>query len=222
MIDRLLSIIAPHSCCGCGNVGAILCTNCKYDIISDMDELCLTCQLPTPVNNLCNKCKSRSGYDDAWYISHRKANLKLLLDSYKFNSAKEVASVCVDLLEAKLPLLTKDVTIIPVPTAPAHKRYRGFDHTHLFAQELAKRKKLPYRQILERTDNQTQHFKTKKERYMHASKGLRLRGHVPASILLIDDIYTTGATLLACTKMLRSAGAEKVYVAVIARQEVHE
>ncbi|MEO5498917.1 MAG: phosphoribosyltransferase family protein [Candidatus Saccharimonadales bacterium] len=151
-------------------------------------------------------------------MSHRKDSLKSLLDIYKFKSAKEVADVCVELLDAKISVLPDDLVVIPVPTAPGHRRYRGFDHTHLFASQLAKRRNLPYRQVLERTDNQTQHFKTKKERLVNASRGLRVKNNVPEKVLLVDDIYTTGATLQTCTEALRSAGAKQVFVAVIARQ----
>ena len=218
MIDRLLSIIAPHSCCGCGNTGYILCDYCKYDIISDMDESCLLCQLPTSVNNLCSSCQLSSGYNGAWYVSHRKDTLKLLIDIYKFKSAIEVANVCVEFLSTKLPVLPDDIVIVPVPTAPAHRRSRGFDHTDMFVRKLAKLRKLPYRQVLERTNNQTQHFKTKTERHINAIHGLRLNGKVPEKVLLVDDIYTTGATIRACTDVLRAGGAKEVYVAVLARQ----
>jgi predicted amidophosphoribosyltransferase len=53
---------------------------------------------------------------------------------------------------------------------------------------------------------------------VNASKGLRVKKNVPEKVLLVDDIYTTGATLQACTEILRTAGAQRVYVAVLARQ----
>jgi ComF family protein len=122
------------------------------------------------------------------------------------------------LLDETLPILPLTLTVAPAPTSPRRRRVRGFDHTALVAKQLAKLRALPYRQVLAKENNSIQHFKTRKERLRSAKDGLRIRGTVPREVLLVEDIYTTGATIQACAEVLREAGAESVYVALIARQ----
>lgn len=218
MIDRILSLLAPHSCCGCGNLGSILCDNCINDIISERFEQCLLCLSPTANDNLCKTCRATSVLDAAWCVGIRETSLKSLLDSYKFSSARQAGVIAARLLDQTVPILLDDVCVVPVPTASSHVRSRGFDHTHIIAKRFAKRRHLPCSQVLERNDSSTQHFKTREQRIQSASAGLGVRSKVPASVLLIDDIYTTGATMQACAQKLRESGVKTLYVAIIARQ----
>lgn len=222
MIDRLLSTIAPHSCCGCGLVGEILCDLCKNDIISDPFSRCVDCLGPTMQSNLCTSCRSKGYFDDAWCAGARADTLKQLIDTYKFSATRGASDVCAELLCAQLPVLPPACVIVPVPTASAHRRVRGFGHMELVAHHVAKERKLPFSTTLQRTDNQTQHFKSRKERLKLSAESFRTVDSVPEVILLVDDIYTTGATLRACAHVLRSHGAKQVFVAVIARQVLDE
>ena len=222
MVDRLLAAIAPHSCCSCGNIGSILCPSCKNDIVSDPFSACISCLRPTLDGNLCSTCSAKLGVTLGWCVGERETHLKALLDWYKFNSAKEASKACAELLDMRLPLLPGNVVAVPVPTSPAHRRARGFDHSSLLASRLAKKRKLLFRQVLERRSNDTQHFKARSERLKMSPSELEVIAAVPPRILLIDDIYTTGATLRACIKKLQSAGAEQIYVAIIARQTLDD
>jgi ComF family protein len=218
MIDSLFSSFAPHSCCGCQNIGSLLCHQCKYDIISESYALCIGCQVPTWGDNLCEKCRHAWGIESAWCVGVREGSLQALIDRYKFDSARQAAAICVELLDARLPLLPSDVAVVPVPTVPTHVRTRGFDHAALMARRFAKARGLRYAAPLRRTGDGTQHFKSRTERLQTAAAGLEAKKAVPERVLLVDDICTTGATLRACAHTLRGVGTQEVYVAIIARQ----
>ncbi len=218
MLDTLLSPFAPHSCCSCGYLGSVLCEVCKNDIVSEPYALCLVCSKPTGNDNICTRCRKAWGVSGGWSVSERSGQLKALLDQYKFHSVRQAAPVCAQLLHERLPLLPSNVAIVPVPTAPSHRRVRGFDHTMLIVRAFAKKRRMPVAPVLHRTSGGTQHFKTRSERLKTAAEGLDVRGHVPETVLLVDDICTTGATLQACVKKLRENGAKQVYVAIVARQ----
>lgn len=222
MLDRLLSSIAPHSCCGCGLVGEILCPTCKNDIVSEPFSRCLVCLKPILSGNLCQACVRTSPLDAAWCVAPRQGTIKALLDTYKFSSARDASRVCSDLLLDTLPLLPAPTIVVVVPTASSHQRSRGFDHTALIARRIARARGLPYRSSLRRVDNQTQHFKSRADRLKVTIKSFEVHGDVPEVILLVDDIYTTGSTLLSCARVLKKHGAKQVFGAVIARQVLDE
>lgn len=222
MIDNLLALIAPHSCSGCGYLGYILCDQCKNDIVSEPFSNCLVCNIPTSDNNFCKTCTESSSIDSAWCVSARDSTLKRLLDRYKFDSAQQAARVCADLLDERLPILPHDMVITSVPTSSSHRRVRGFDHMELIAKAIARRRNLWYMQFLSKVDGGTQHFRTRSERLKAAQSGLSVIRDVPETILLIDDIYTTGATLHACVKTLKQAGAKQVIVGIIAKQTLDD
>lgn len=222
MIDRLLSAVAPHSCCGCGNVGVLLCHQCNYDIVSDAFAQCIVCLHPTSDTNLCRRCAAKTRLHSAWCVGERTGALKALIDQYKFHSAVEASNNLSALLDARLPILPSSTVIVPVPTAPSHRRVRGFDHTLAIAQRFGKHRQMKVRSVLESVRADTQHFKTRSQRLAAAQHGLSIRGAVPEHILLVDDIYTTGATVLACATILRSHGAQTVSVGIIARQTLDD
>lgn len=214
----MLNMIAPHSCFGCGNIGSTLCQQCKYDIVSEPFVGCLGCGLLTAHDNICAPCKKLWRVDGGWCVGSREGVLRALLDSYKFYSAKQVGAVVAELLHERVPLLPPETVVVAVPTVRAHVRVRGFDHMALIARGFAKRRALPFAAPLRRTGGATQHLKSRTDRLRTAATGLELVGPSPASVLLVDDILTTGATLRACARVLREHGGKDIYVAVVARQ----
>lgn len=217
MIDRLLSYVAPHNCASCGQQGSILCDQCKYDIVSEPPVACLLCFMPAGGSNLCARCRSQTGIEDAWYVVERREGIKRLIDNYKFHSALEVSRHMAHVLDSRLPLL-RDVVVTVAPTPPAHRRVRGFDHAERLGRQFARSRSLPYDRLLRRLSADAQHLKSRSDRFTSAARSIEAAKSAPESVLLIDDILTTGATVAACVKRLKESGAQTVYVAIFARQ----
>ncbi|MBC7764477.1 ComF family protein [Microbacteriaceae bacterium] len=161
-------------------------------------------------------------YSRAWCVGERKDVLEKLLKSYKFERAKLAYLVIAELLDATIPILPDNTIVVSVPTIRTHIRRRGYDHAALIAKAFAARRKLPYKPILERLNDSVQLGTTKAVRRKQASVAYRAVANNEPNILLIDDVFTTGATAFFAAKALRDAGTESVYMAVLARQPLEK
>lgn len=110
--------------------------------------------------------------------------------------------------------------VVPVPLHPRRFRERGFNQSHLLGRFAAKELRIPMRaSLLQRV--RYEQPKTKLElserqaAVVDAFIGRQARS-VPATVLLIDDVRTTGATLRACSLALRAAGVQKVFSLTLA------
>ena len=227
MIDSMLSLVAPHICVGCGAASGMLCECCFFDIISNKWCKCIACnqQMTTTVfvknSNMCHECNKNLPFDKVFIVGARSGSLQKLVGDYKYFSqyegAKQIASLLNQILPEDLP---SDLVIVPLTTIPKHVRQRGFDHMKLVAKNLAKIRKLRVCSILRRTNNLSQHVASGSQRRENAKSAFYISqsAAVPKIILLIDDIYTTGATTQAAAKLLKERGANQIWLAVAARQ----
>jgi ComF family protein len=216
MIDTLISLVAPHLCYGCYKIGTLLCDNCKYDIIDEPFSRCINCLALISTEN-CDNCQLP--YSRAWCVGERTATLQYLIGGFKFQNVYAAHEPLAGLLDQCISTLPKDTIIVPVPTAPAHIRERGYDHTLLIARAFAKKRRLKVRQVLRRVGTSKQRGVGRLQREQQAKAAfasMRLDPSVP--YLLIDDVVTTGATLKYAAKALESAGASSIWAGVIARQ----
>ena len=203
----LLDLIAPHSCRGCGRLGSPLCECCKKYIISQHQDF----QPP-------NKPKN---FPPIYILGRRQGLLNELIQDYKYHSVRALARTFAELLTAILPKnLPKDTVIVPLPTIHQHIRERGLDHTILIAKHLSRHIHRPYQKILIRTNNTVQVGTDRKTRETQASKAYAIspkaKINKDTTYLLLDDVYTTGASIKSATKKLRQAGARKIIILVIA------
>ncbi len=220
MIDHLLSVVAPHLCCGCGEIGTLLCDNCKYDIVNDVVKVCVQCGTPSGENNVCSSCETP--YVRAWCVGERSGVLQRLIGDFKFQNMYAAHVPLVDLLDQVIDQLPKDTIIVPVPTVPSHVRERGYDHTLLLGKRLAKRRGVRMQHVISRTTVTKQRDASRSQRIAQAKVAFKVKTPIDeaAPYLLIDDVVTTGATIKYASLALREAGAKEVWVAVIARQPI--
>ncbi|MCA9323620.1 ComF family protein [Candidatus Saccharibacteria bacterium] len=119
-------------------------------------------------------------------------------------------------------IVDSDGTLLcPIPTAPSRVRQRGFDHALHITKRLSRHTKVPYQQLLRRHTNVRQLGASRlnrirqMEREFEAIKQGEIKGK---HVILVDDVFTTGATLSAAAKVLRKAGARRVSAVVFAQK----
>lgn len=167
-------------------------------------------------NTVCEDCKS--GFAGLWAFGWREGVLKKLIEQYKYQSVRAMSDVLAELLDVALPVdLPQDVVVVPLPTIGRHIRERGFDHTMLLAKKLAKRRNWQVQRILMRTADTVQVGAKVAEREEQAKRAYGLNGEInkDTQYLLLDDVWTTGASMLAALSVLKNAGAQTVYGVVL-------
>lgn len=217
--EALLQKVAPHPCFGCGKIGSPLCINCKYNIISEPFSGCCLCGNVSTLGICAHHdvpiCK-------AWVVSQRVTVLKRVINAYKFEYVKSAAHVLANLLDESLPILPTDVIIVPIPTASAHVRQRGYDHMDILARIFAQRRGLVLTHLLERSSSKAQHSLNKADRLLEASGAFHLTKHVTLApntpLLILDDIITTGSTVTSAAQVLADGGFQNIFVGAIAYQ----
>lgn len=208
MIDQVLKFVIPHHCCSCQKVGAALCQDCiNYIIPRRKDDPKLTkCQ----VSRLDWRC-----------FGWRSGLLEKIVDDYKFNLKRELANPLAQLLTSQLrDLANESVVVVPIPTTNKHNRQRGFDHMGLVGRELARLLGGICQPILQRASQTSQRGLQRSARLKNAQTSFKISQPLneKKTYLVIDDVWTTGATIITATELLKKHGARKVVAAVICRQ----
>jgi ComF family protein len=112
--------------------------------------------------------------------------------------------------------------IVPVPLHSSKMRKRGYNQSELLARHISASLSIPYVDALKRTKKTLkQSEQSKEERRKNLKDAFAVKSSpekiINSSVLLVDDIYTTGSTVDECSKALVNYGAAKVYVITIAR-----
>jgi ComF family protein len=146
--------------------------------------------------------------------------IKDTIHAYKFGGKRAAAVDLANSLQVLLPRVPKDTLIVPIPTATKRMRERGFDHASLLAKNYATQLGKEYASLLVRTDQHRQLGHNKNERTTAARGSMRLKSGVHlqgVTVLLVDDVVTTGSTLTEAARVLREAGAAHIDAIVVAQ-----
>jgi ComF family protein len=214
-------MLAPPACWGCRApvvAGQVLCPACRAEVRFLRGVCCARCGLPVPCGRRCPG--SGSALDRAWAPVVFEGPARSLVHALKFRAALGVADVMAAQIVAGAPpgLLASPAALVPVPTHAARRRARGFDHADHLARALAVRTGLDIARCLIRSGAPTrQAGASRAARRAPGRIEVRVGGDPPVSAVLVDDVHTTGATLEACGRALRRAGAYTVCAVAYAR-----
>ena len=219
--DRLMYLLFPHQCFLCGEVLPLnkrLCEPCRLHAPYILPPVCPRCGRSEDVcicgghTHAYERCVSPFYHEDRV----RDTILRMKQD-FDTEAAEGFAAEMAEVIRREYGGIAFDL----VTSVPLHKkdlRTRGFDQARGLARALAKRLTLPYESVLTKLT----HTQPQKE-----LTALRRRGNLLGvfdvtadvegrTILLVDDVITTGSTLDECAKMLKIFGAEEVYAVTAA------
>ena len=212
-----------------------VCRTCLTDSRSFTPEFhCARCRTPFanhhPLDNegVCRLCRGGGNrFDAAYTYGAYEGTLRRLIHLLKYEGVASVAGPLGRHLSEALPREQRFDCVTAVPMHWTRRFRRGFNHAELLAEELARRTGVPAKHLLRRTRNtapQAQLTGTARRRNLSGSigmcRGMDGNGEVLGQrILLIDDVFTTGATVNACARVLKRAGAAHVSVLTLARAD---
>lgn len=235
--DALLTLAYPQACEICGRSVeqrkfGVACETCwnQTKVFHGVETICSKCGLPADADALpvlhdqvsCRRCDSQT------FTAARAAGLYegalresvLLLKRHPHVSAHLENLLSATAMRVPLNTVT---TIVPVPLHPKRIRARGFNQAAIIAQRLSRSLKLPLDEVSLVRVSTTEKYragmdaKGRRDTVAGAFEVRHPRLVVNEDILLVDDVFTTGATVSACAEALTAAGARQVFVLTIAR-----
>lgn len=225
-----LDIFFPKYCVSCKARGDYICTNCFSFISFDVSAICLVCNKGS-IDGLTHPgCSSRYAIDGAFSAIAYKGIVKKLIYSFKYKPyLSDLKNVLADLFfeaiiqnsEFNTAYKNKPV-LVPIPLSGIRLRRRGYNHAGILAQELSKRLNLEFLDVLKRTRETKSQFglsqKARKENIKGAFETREFKdlSKIPF-VFLVDDILTSGSTLLEAARILKRSGVKKVWGIALAR-----
>ena len=226
MKERLLRLIFPPRCAICTEVldleerAGFLCRNCAKARPYIPQEVCPHCNGKTDTGGFCRACLKEFAFESACaavpYETVRRA-----IHLFKFEGGKKLGEdlgrfLAEYLEERQRELLAQTDFMVCVPLYPKKEKRRGFNQARLLCEGIAAQTGLLFRpEVLHRkreTAAQSS-LDTPVQRRQNLQDAFAVTEDLSGKrILLVDDIFTTGATCNACAKELYRAGAEKVFV----------
>jgi ComF family protein len=208
MIHSLLQLLFPSPCVSCGYLGKPLCDRCfkglEYKphvrVIHDMKVYCSMFYEPDSI-------------------------LEHLIHPFKYKHQAGIFRCFVPRMRDSLKLFSfpEDCILVPVPLHTKRRHERGYNQAELLAKWIAKQSGADYAPVLRRTrytDSQAL-SESKAARIENLSGAFRMTQALKhGQVLLVDDIVTTGSTLLACADALRVGGVKNVSALALANREL--
>ena len=210
--------MVPHECLGCGCEGTLICTDCVSSL-SAIPGRCYRCRKISIGSLTCHNCRKQSRLKRVSVVTIYDGIAKDLVWKLKFSGAQAAAKNIAIIMNQQIEI-SREMLIVPVPTATSRVRKRGYDQAWLIARELSKLSGLKYANCLARVNQTHQVGAGRSQRLKQLTNAFRVTKPSltkSAFILLIDDVITTGATLESAAKTLRLAGAKQIDALVFAQ-----
>ncbi len=191
-----------------------MCSDCRARLPC-RHPTCWRCNSLSNNWRVCRSCRRDQGPRAVIAPCSYQEVAATLVASLKFKHARAAAKAMSREMAAYTDASYYGVTF--VPTAKKRVRQRGYDQAELLARSLAHELKLPCYRLLHRTGSSRQVGSSRQQRQKQAAMSYKCNANLSGKqILLVDDVISTGATVYACSKLLRRQGAKHVDVVVFA------
>jgi len=203
--------------------GAVLHSICESKLDTIKEPVCMKCGMPllSEEEEYCEECSYQSdrGWDLGRSIFPYHGTMEEALKLVKKDGREEFVRFFAIQMKQNQELFIKHVRpecITPVPLHSSKQRSRGFNQAQLLAETLGMELNIPVRLLLKKIKKtKEQKSLSKQQRKKNVADAFCVNEHemgksVPESVLLIDDVMTTGSTLTACAKVLKAQGVKQV------------
>lgn len=235
--SAFLELVFPGYCVVCQKqCQSFVCQNCASKL-PWIKKHCLYCGWPTPLTMAsCRDCRHRKlFFDQARSIFIYENEVKKLIHNFKYNDQKWLAPYLAFYLASLLKEETNSSLLLQkrngfsapftavtwVPMTNLKRLARGYNQSQLLAMHLAKIINCLALGLLVKKQNTLDQNQLKfKERAENLKGAFTLAPtvtHLPQAVILVDDVYTTGATVAECSYVLKRAGVKKIQVLTVAR-----
>ena len=223
----MITWLYPERCPVCMQIvtpkGAMIHPKCRRKLDSIKEPVCYKCGMPlsseeTEYCAVCS-CQKNRGWDKGRSLFPYHGSMGNALRLVKKDGRVEFVRFFAKQIKEKQEgfiLRMAPACIVPVPLHPSKQRLRGFNQAELLAQALGKEMNLPVCLLLKKQKKtKDQKSLNKNQRIKNVADAFAVEesvwsGNIPESVLLIDDVSTTGSTLSACANALKAWGVKKV------------
>ncbi len=217
-IWNALDWLYPPRCCNCDRTGVVFCTQCVDSIQLIGRNICRICGYPkNSKNDICPDCRTKKPPYTAlrsWGV-HQGA-LREGVHALKYRRALDLGQFFALRLAEMVKREGWEIDlVVPVPLSTGHKKQRGYNQAACISQNLSWLLSVPHsnRSIRRIKETQEQILLNINERFINLNDAFY--GN-PATlmkrrVLIVDDVITTGATMLNCAKAVMMSGADSVY-----------
>lgn len=224
-LSTFTDLIFPPRCIYCGRIGSEFCAKCRATATPVGDDICVRCGQPTTRRCTCHICKRTP----PWALRGMRGavfyggTVAFAIHGLKYRGKTQLARPLSSYLLAYLDAHPISIDcLIPVPLHAERLAFRGYNQSDLLAAEVGRARGIPVRaDLIERTRHTAPqvHLKRKErlENVRDAFAPRQTDAFSGETVLLIDDVCTTGATLIACAEAVRQAGAGDIWALTVAR-----
>lgn len=232
--NRILDLLFPPYCVGCGNEGNLLCFPCRSSLAT-IPPSCFVCKKWVPetlrVNpgRTCKLCQSSTSiYAFFSPFAFDQKIVRELVHSLKYRRIRDIGTLLGELLAEYCRtfkiVFPENLVVVPLPLHKSRKRIRGFNQAELISAGFLSAINLPGFRLEPNLLIRAKNTKPQVELYA-GERRQNMVGAFAVSdpnvvkneiILLVDDVKTTGATLEEAARVLKEAGAKRVYVTTVA------
>lgn len=216
-------LIFPSRCLICKKISSdILCSDCLSKVSLVQPPICRICGIPIDNGNICYRCRQNTLYfSQARSYALYEGPMRTAIIKFKFERRREIGKFFGEILGRFALQLNWDIdVIIPIPLSKRRLKERGFNQSEILALEVSKILKLPISLGLVRIkETKSSIDLSLEERRININKAFLVsdKGLKGKRVLLVDDVYTTGATVSEAGKTLLERGISEVKVLTLAR-----
>lgn len=227
MLETLLNVIFPKRCVGCGRLGRYICSSCQKTVV--VRELrCPECDRLAIDGATHPHCRRAYGLDGLVTVFVNRGVIKKAIKQLKYRLVADLAESLIDLIPPttlqNIMLISDEWVLYPVPLHRDRLRWRGFNQAEVLGAFLSSKLQIPLtRGLLVRVAKRTpQADIEKRDDRIKNAKGLfqissKLQPSTPQSVLLFDDVWTTGATMKEAATVLKRNKVKEVWGMTLAR-----